>query len=392
MEELLKKLELAISLMQKSQNTETQEMVKTVNEIKEAITKMNGLSEEDKAKIAKFEEMQNQITKMSEELDKLMKAGSITSDNTDDFAKFEKELNNYFKTGAKTELITKAFSTSEGAVLIPDPRAKEIIKQIQETSPVLRNAKMYSISKGDSLSVPVRNAGTNNAAKQAEGAARGSESTLSYGELKLEVEKITTWSTVTSEMIDDSDFNVVGEVMEVSSEYIADYLSRKVWDGAASDKIVGIYQTTEVTSSALETATASTVTWEDLKNLIYSLPPSIRAKGDFYVSTAMLSTMRGFKDDQGRPLYTESLVAGEPGIFMGYRVYEDVYMNEVADGKYPAFFGDMAKFYAWLNRKGVYMEKDRQAGNDTYDFYTRIRIGGKVRDKLQGKLLKVKGA
>lgn len=392
MEELLKKLELAISLMQKSQNTETQEMVKTVNEIKEAITKMNGLSEEDKAKIAKFEEMQNQITKMSEELDKLMKAGSITSDNTDDFAKFEKELNNYFKTGAKTELITKAFSTSEGAVLIPDPRAKEIIKQIQETSPVLRNAKMYSISKGDSLSVPVRNAGTNNAAKQAEGAARGSESTLSYGELKLEVEKITTWSTVTSEMIDDSDFNVVGEVMEVSSEYIADYLSRKVWDGAASDKIVGIYQTTEVTSSALETATASTVTWEDLKNLIYSLPPSIRTKGAFYVSTAMLSTMRGFKDDQGRPLYTESLVAGEPGIFMGYRVYEDVYMNEVADGKYPAFFGDMAKFYAWLNRKGVYMEKDRQAGNDTYDFYTRIRIGGKVRDKLQGKLLKVKGA
>lgn len=389
-EDILKKLESVIGLMEKSQNTETKEILKSVTEMKDAISKMNGLSEEDKAKIAKFEEMENQIKKMGEELDKVMKAGNVNPENADDFAKFEKDLNDYFKTGNKTELITKAFSTSEGAVLIPSPRANEIIKQIQETSPVLRDAKMYTISQGSTLSIPVKNAGTNNTAKQAEGAARGSESTLSYGELKLEVEKLTTWTTVTSEMIDDSDFNVVAEVMETSREYIADYLSKKVWDGTTSDKIVGIYQTTDVTSQALETATQSVVTWVDLDKLIMSLPPSVRAKSSLYVSTSMLTAMRTFKDKQDRPLYTESLVANTPGLYRGYKVYEDVYMNEVADGKYPAFFGDMKKFYAWLNRKGVYMEKDRQAGNDTYDFYTRIRIGGKVRDKHQGKLLKVK--
>ena len=392
MEEILKKLELAIELMSKSQNTETQEIMKSVTEMKDAIAKMNGLSEEDKAKIAKFDEMENQIKKMAEEMDRIMKNGNVNSNSTDEFAKYEQELNAYFKSGDKTELIAKAFDTSAGGALIPEPRANEIIKQIQETSPLLRDAKMYRIGQGDSLTIPVKNAGTNNAAVQAEGVEAGSESVMNYGTLKLEVEKVTTWVSVTSEMIEDSDFNVVAEVTETSRENIAEFLSKKVWNGETTDKIVGVYKDTTVTSAALETATQSVVTWEDLKNLIYSLKPNVRRNSAFYVSTAMLSAMRGFKDQDNRPLYVESLVAGEPGLFMGYRVYEDTFMDEVADGKYPAFFGNMGKFYAWLIRKGVYAERDRKVGKDTYDFYTRIRIGGKVRDKEQGKLLKVKGA
>lgn len=391
MEELLKKLGLLINTIEKNQEKETKEvLVKQIEELQTEIKKIGTFTEGDKQKLAKFDEMSEKVTKMEKVVDELMKGGVQTPDQTEDFVKFEKELNTYFKTGSKTELISKAFSSTEGAVLIPTPRANEIIKQIKEVSPVLRDAKMYTIANGNSLTIPVKNAGTNNTSKQAEGAGRGTESTLSYGKLELKVDKLTTWVNVTSEMIEDSDFNVVAEVNETSREYIADYLSKKVWDGAASDNIVGIYQTSDVTSQALETATQSVVTWEDLDKLIMSLPPSIRAKSSLYVSTSMLTTMRTFKDKQDRPLYTESLVANTPGLYRGYKVYEDVYMNEVADGKYPAFFGDMKKFYAWLNRKGVYMEKDRQAGNDTYDFYTRIRIGGKVRDKNQGKLLKIK--
>lgn len=391
MDELLKKLGLLINTIEKNQEKETKEvLVKQIEELQTEIKKIGTFTEGDKQKLAKFDEMSEKVTKMEKVVDELMKGGVQTPDQTEDFVKFEKELNTYFKTGSKTELISKAFSSTEGAVLIPTPRANEIIKQIKEVSPVLRDAKMYTIANGNSLTIPVKNAGTNNTSKQAEGAARGTESTLSYGKLELKVDKLTTWVNVTSEMIEDSDFNVVAEVNETSREYIADYLSKKVWNGATSDNIVGIYQDTAVTSGALETATANVVTWEDLDKLIMSLPPSVRAKSALYVSTAMLTAMRTFKDKDDRPLYTESLVNGTPGLYRGYKVYEDVFMQDLTGGNYPAFFGDMKKFYAWLNRKGVYMEKDRQAGNDTYDFYTRIRIGGKVRDKNQGKLLKIK--
>lgn len=393
MEEILKQIKELKDAMKKNSETEERNKIeKAIEKLTEMLKSINGLSEEDKAKLEKAEKLEEDLKKVTEELDKLMKAGTVNTEKNDEFAKFEKELNDFFKRGIETERIKKSFDTTAGGVSIPDNRAKEIIKQIKETSPVLNDAKMYSITKGDNLTVPVKNAGTNNTAKQGEGAERGTESTMAYGKLELKVDKLTTWVNVTSEMIEDSDFNVVSEVNETAREYIADYLSQKVWNGETSDNLVGIYKTTEVTSGALETATASTVTWEDLDKLIMSLPPTLRAKSTLYVSTSMLTAMRTFKDLQGRPLYTESLIAGTPALYRGYRVKEDVFMDEVGDGKYPAFFGDMSKFYAWLNRKGVYMEKDRKAGNDTYDFYTRIRIGGKVRDKSQGKLLKVKGA
>lgn len=387
-EDILKKLELVIDMMSKSQNTETQEVMKSVNEMKDAIAKMNGLSEEDKAKIAKFDEMENQIKKMGEELDKVMKGGNVNSNSADEFAKFEKDLNAYFKTGEMSEIITKAFNTTAGGVLIPNPRANEIIKETMETSPVLRMAKRYSISDGNSLMIPVKKAGTNNAAAQAEGASIGSESTLQYGKLELKVGKITDWVNVTAEMIADSDFNVVNEVMETLRENIAHYLSDKVWNGTVSgeQQIEGIYTNSTVTGAALETG--GPMTWEHLKNMIYKLPPKVRATSYFIVSTAALSEMRGFKDNTGRPLYIEPLTAGEPGIFMGYRVYEDTYMKDMTDNNYPVFFGDMKKFYAWLDKKGMYMERARHEKEDTWDYILRTRLGGKVRQASYGVLLK----
>lgn len=387
-EDILKKLELVVELMEKSQNTETQEILKSVTEMKDAIAKMNGLSEEDKAKIAKFDEMENQVKKMGEELDKVMKGGDVNSNSVDEFAKFEKDLNAYFKTGEMSEIITKAFNTTAGGVLIPNPRANEIIKETMETSPVLRMAKRYSISDGNSLMIPVKKAGTNNAAAQAEGASIGSESTLQYGKLELKVGKITDWVNVTAEMIADSDFNVVNEVMETLRENIAHYLSDKVWNGTVSgeQQIEGIYTNSTVTGAALETG--GPMTWEHLKNMIYKLPPKVRATSYFIVSTAALSEMRGFKDNTGRPLYIEPLTAGEPGIFMGYRVYEDTYMQDMTDNNYPVFFGNMSKFYAWLDKRGMYMERARHEKEDTWDYILRTRLGGKVRQASYGVLLK----
>lgn len=397
MEGLEQKIAALTAAIEKSMGNDTtkEEFKKQIGALQDEIKKM-GMSEDDKAKLQKAAELEEQVTKMAETIDKLMK-GNVDVTEQDNFAKEEKELNTYFKTGEKSELIQKTFSTTEGGALIPKPRQHEIIKQIMETSPVLRMAKRYSITQGSELTIPVKSNGTNNAAVQKEGAERGTESKPTFSTIKLEVEKITDYTTVTAEMIDDSDFNVVQEVTETAKENIAEYLSKNVWNGETTNKIVGIYKdnTANMKTSALATATAQVMVWEDLKNLIYSLKPSTRVKSAFYVSTAALSAMRGFKDVNDRPLYVESLVAGEPGLFMGYPVYEDVYMDDMdasSTDKYPVFFGNMSKFYAWLDRKGMYMEKDRNAGNDTYDFYTRARMGGKIRDKEQGKLLKLKNA
>lgn len=389
-EDILKKLELVVELMEKSQNTETQEILKSVTEMKDAITKMNGLSEEDKAKIAKFDEMENQIKKMGEELDKFMKAGDVNT-NTEDFSRFEKEMNAYLKTGKMSEIIQKAaLTTSDGSggALLPEVRSKEIIKEIIETSPVYANARVYTTSTS-SLKIRVKKEGTNNAAAQAEGAAAGTASELSYEFLELKAGKITDKQEVTQEMRDDAEYNVMTEIMQDSGENIAEKVSDLVWNGvggSGNNEFYGIYKDSTVTGEAFE----AEFNWENLVELPYKLKKKVRASGSYYVSTEALTTMRKFKDANGQPLYVAPLTQGEPGMFNGFPVIEDPYMDEVATGKYPVFFGNMRQFYAILRRKGVYMEPKRDADKDMWVVYTRLREGGKVRQKSQGKLFKVK--
>lgn len=392
MENLEKKIEELTNAIEKSMNNGNKEdFKKEIANLQEEIKKM-GMSDDDKAKIEKAAELEEQITKMAETIDKLMK-GNVDTDKQDNFVKEEKELNTYFKTGEMGETIKKTFNTTAGGALIPSPRQHEIIKEIKETSPVLRDARRYSTS-AETLSIPVKNAGTSNTSTQAEGADAGAESTLAYTKLELKVGKILDWTSVTSEMINDSDFNVVNEVMQNTRENVATYLSEKVWNGTVSgeQQIEGIYKNSTVTGKALETATQGVMTWEDMNKMIYKMPPMIRSKCSFYVSTDALSVMRSWKDANDRPLYTEPLTAGEPGIFRGYKVYEDTYMDTVAGNKYPVFFGNMKDFYCWLDRKGIYMEKERDPRKDIFNFYTRMRIGGKVRQASQGLLLKIKNA
>lgn len=389
MENLIQKLDTLVNTIEKvSKNEEINATAKQIQELKDAIAKANTLSEEDKEKIAKFDEVQNEMKKMAEKLDEIMKGKDMNFEKEDELVKFEKELNSFFKTGVKSELITKAFNTTTGEVLIPKPRAKEILKVAVEMSPVLKMAKRYSVSNGNTLTIPVRKTGTRRTAAQAEGVAYGTASDLTYEKLELKVGKVTDYVNVTSEMIDDSDFNVLAEVRETLVENMGHYISEKVWNGelSANNEIEGIYKKTAFTSTALETN--GPLTWEHLKEMIYRLPQNIRTGCYFIVSTDALSEMRGFKDANGRPLYIEPLTAGEPGIFMGYKVYEDPYMQPVTDDNFPVFFGNMKKFYAWLDKKEMYMEKSRHAKEDTWDFILRTRLGGRVAQTEYATILK----
>ena len=310
--------------------------------------------------------------------------------------KYLTELDSYIKTGIVGEMIKKSLNTdpSSGGVLLPTNETMEIIKEIMEFSPVVGMAKRYSITKGNSRKIRVKVKGTNNAASQAEGEAAGDKSGSTYKYLTMNVAKITDSQEITQEMIDDSVFGALNEVLEDSRENIAEIVSDRVWNGVISDDqaIEGIYTNATVTGAAQETIAAEVVTWEDMMNMIYGMDKNIRKRSSFLVSTDLLSTMRKWKDNNGQPLYVAPLTAGEPGMFGGYKVVEDTTMDDVEAGKHPAFFGDMKKFYAFLDRKGMTVERDRNADKDIWETYLRTRLGGNVRQASQGKLLKVKAA
>jgi len=406
-EQILKMLGITeenLDSLKKSDEKKYDEMVKKIDEL---VAK--GVAEPKKAEIEKgakagnadftksMEEMKKSydetIAKMEEKILDMQKNYTGKGEGKE-IKKFKEELNVYVKTGTVGEVIKKALNTdpSSGGVLLPTNEQKEIIKEVFETSPVVNMARNYTIGKGNSLKVRVKVKGTNNAASQAEGAERGELSGSTYKYLTIDVAKITDAQEITTEMIEDAEFNALAEVLEDSRENIALTVSDRVWNGVigADQAIEGIYTNTDVTDNAQETMTASTVTWEDLMDMIYKTDKNIRKRSSFLVSTDLLSEMRKWKDSTGQPLYVAPLTAGEPGMFGGYKVIEDSEMDDVADGKFPAFFGDMRKFYAFLKRKNITIERERNSSKDLWETYIRTRLGGKVRQPSQGKLLKVK--
>lgn len=393
MDELMKKLEGLINIIEKNQSNEGEDIKKTLQTLGEDIKKMGGLSEEDKTKLAKMADMEAEIKKQAQAIDDLMKKGLPNLGAEEDMKKYDQEMNIYLKTGEMSETLRKAAlntNMNSGGALLSENRAKEIIKEIVETSPVYAAARVYT-SSNDSLKVRVKVKGTNNAHAQAEGVAAGTASGSTYAFLELKAGKITDKQEVTQEMRDDAEFNVMAEILEDSSENIAEKVSDLIWNGVggtSNNEFYGIYKNTDVTSAAHE----GDLTWEEAIKLTYKLPKKTRAKSTYYVSTQMLEVMRTWKDANNRPLYTEPLTAGEPGRFNGYNVIEDPYMDDVATGKFPMFFGSMRDFYAILRRKGINVEPKRDADADMWAIYTRLREGGKVRQKSQGILLKVKAA
>ena len=353
---------------------------------KEAQEELDTMKKENEA-------LQKTVEDLEEAVDKLVKGGSAHIDVEENLIKHLVGLNTYVKTGEKDDFI-KTLSTGDasGGALLPEVRAKEIIKEIAETSPVYAAARRYTTA-GDSLKIRRKKKGTNNAHSQAEGAAAGTESGSTYEFLELKCGKITDKQSVTQEMIDDAEFDAFNEIYEDSRENLSEIVSGRIWTGekgVSDNEFEGIYKNTDVTGAAKETATAGVMAWEDLKNLIYAMPPKIRRKCTFKVSTEALSAMREFKDKNDRPLYVEPLTAGEPGKFMGYKVKEDTFMDEIAAGKYPVLFSSDRDFYAILAKKATYIERHRDADNDSWVIYTRLREGGRVRQLSHGKLLKIK--
>lgn len=391
MEKLLKELQDLKAALTKAVTTEEKETFeKKLTELYAKIEQL-GISEDEKNKISKIADLENKIAKMEDALDKMVKDNKTNINSNAEYTKeLEKELNTYVKTGVVGEKIKKTLTTASGSggALLPETRVKEIIKEISETSPFYEKARKYSTS-GDSLKIRVKVNGTNNAHNQEEGAAAGTQSGATYKFLELKVGKITDDQAITQEMIDDSEFDAFKEVMEDSKENIAEKIAADIWNGeggTGNNEFYGVYKDATVTSAALE----GELTWANIVKLIYEIPKKIRAKSEFIVSTEALETMRTWTDKNGRPLYTESLVVGEPGTFSGYQVTEDPYMDEVAEEKYPVFFGVPKDFYAVLHRKEITLERMRDADKDLFVCYTRTRQGGKVRQASSGKLLKIK--
>lgn len=141
--------------------------------------------------------------------------------------------------------------------------------------------------------------------------------------------------------------------------------------------------------SAFATPTSSVSPADCLINLVYALNPQYRTNAVWGMNKNTIGLVRQFKDAQGRFIWSDSTVAGQPATLLGYPVIEFPDMDDVGSNKYPIMFGDLGSAYVINDVSSVSMLRDPYSTKPYVLFYTTKRVGGAMVDFSAVKFLKM---
>ncbi len=115
-----------------------------------------------------------------------------------------------------------------------------------------------------------------------------------------------------------------------------------------------------------------------------------RQNACWVMSSSTIAAVRKFKDADNRPLFVDSLIAGQPKTLMGYPVYECEAMPPIGAGTFPIAFGDFNQGYILdQDSQSMKITRDEYTTKGLVKYYARRRIGGKILDSDAIKLIKV---
>jgi HK97 family phage major capsid protein len=128
-------------------------------------------------------------------------------------------------------------------------------------------------------------------------------------------------------------------------------------------------------------AAVSSITYDNLVDLQHSVDKNYRKNGTFMFNDNTLKVLRKLKDDQGRPIFQESMRDGEPSTILGKPYVVDNDMPDIGASAKSIAFGDFNKYI--VRRVRGYSVKrltERYADNNQTGFLLFVRLDGRILD------------
>lgn len=126
-----------------------------------------------------------------------------------------------------------------------------------------------------------------------------------------------------------------------------------------------------------------------LIDFVYSLPAPYRQNARWLMNSTTAAVIAKMKDGDGRYLWRETYVQGQPATLLGYPVEIDEGMPAISASALPIAFGDFQRGYVINDRHGVRVLRDPFTNKPFVQFYTTKRVGGGVDDIKAIRLLKI---
>jgi len=242
--------------------------------------------------------------------------------------------------------------------------------------PMLAVSEVINRTSGNDLRIPIYTA-FSTATTTSAGSALGI-SNPTFDSLLLQPSKTGFIVPVANELLSDAGFDLEGVVAEQAGNAIGFAVN-----GSTTTTLVS------AAGSGVTASTATAFTADNLIDLAFSVDGAARAMpgAGYMANTKSLGAMRKLKDTAGQYLYAVN--QGAPDTFLGFPVYENPALADVATGTKSVLFGDFKAFKIAQTGLDVAVSADAYFANDVTGYRFTYRVAGglthaaKVRFLLQ---------
>lgn len=279
-------------------------------------------------------------------------------------------------------------SAGVGGALVPEDYMAEIVRSMADWGPMNDGSvvRVINTSTGADMPWPTVNDTANKGALIAEN-TQVTEQAVTYSTKTLGAFKYTTrLILVANELLQDAAFGMDEHLQSLMAERIARITNEHFTTGTGSSQPNGIVT---ASTAGKETASATTLTADELIDLEHSVDPAYRRAPTcgFQFNDTTFKVIRKLKDGDGNYLWQAADIrVGAPSTVLGYRYWINQDMDSFGDSSpagdnRPVIFGDMSKYVVrFVSALAVRRLVERYADYDQVGYLGFMRADGELLD------------
>ena len=315
------------------------------------------------------------------------KSGEKTDDKEQlEYRAFDSYLRGELETRDDPATDSKMTKGDNGAV-IPTTIIHKIIDKVYDISPIFAMATRYNM--GGTITIPYYDDSE-------------SDITMAYAEEFVELEssagKIKNISLsgflagvltlVSKSLLNNSNFDLVGFVIDKMAANIAKWIEKELLDGT-EDKIEGL----STLEAGVTAASATAVTADELIDLQEEIPDVYQAGSVWIMNKKTRTAIRKLKDGQGNYLLNKDVTARWGYTLLGKEVYVSDNMPEMAAGKRAIIYGDMSGLAVKVTENWeINILREKFATQHALGVYAYLEMDSKIENAQKITALKMKNS
>lgn len=289
---------------------------------------------------------------------------------------------------SKAEFRAGELTMSANGAVIPTSIVNKIISKVKEISPLYAMATKYNI--GGTITIPYYDEST-------------SAITMGYVEEFTELESHVgqfksielkgylagTLSVLSLSLINNSQFDVLGYIVNKMAEAIANWVEKELLHGT-SQKITGL---SNISAAMTVTAASQTaITADEIMELQDKVIDAFQNGACFIMNRATRSAIRKLKDSDGNYLLNRDISAKWGYTLFGKDVYTTDNADTMAAGKTVIYYGDFSGLAVKLSEDAsINVLREKYATQHAVGVYAYMEMDAKIENAQKIACLKMAG-